>query len=73
MKAQIAFFWAYDVKYRVSKWRERAMTWIAWHLPHELVMWCAVRVGAHATMDRYGDQVVPELLFMDALKRWNDA
>lgn len=25
-------------------WRTRIAMWLAWHLPHELVYWCAVRV-----------------------------
>ncbi len=49
---------------------EKLWTWIAWRLPHTLVMWCAVRVGAHATQGQYSNQVVPDLLFIDALKRW---
>lgn len=43
---------------------------IAWAVPRKLAYWCAVRVGAHATQGQYGNQVVPELMFMDALKRW---
>jgi hypothetical protein len=43
---------------------------LAWLMPRSLVYWCAIRLGAHATQGKYSDQVVPELLFMDALKRW---
>lgn len=43
---------------------------LAWWMPRELVYWCMVRAGAYATTGKYSDQVVPELLFMDALKRW---
>ena len=43
---------------------------MAWKLPRKLVMWCAVRVVAHATTGVYGDQIVPELTAMDAIKRW---
>lgn len=43
---------------------------IAWMLPKRLVMWCAIRLGAHATQGAYSNQIVPELGFMDALKRW---
>lgn len=39
---------------------EKLTIWIAWKLPRRLVMWCAVRVHAHATLPPYGDQVVPE-------------
>lgn len=43
---------------------------IAWMLPRRLVYWCALRVGANATQGIYTAQVVPELTFMDVLKRW---
>jgi hypothetical protein len=43
---------------------------LAWLMPRSLVYWCAIRLGAHATQGQYSSQVVPELLFMDALKRW---
>lgn len=43
---------------------------LTWLFPRRLVMWCAIRVGAHATTGKYAEQVVPELRFMDALDRW---
>jgi hypothetical protein len=43
---------------------------IAWALPRRVVYWCAIRLGCNATQGPYGDQVVPDLLMMDALKRW---
>lgn len=43
---------------------------IAWLLPKRIVMRCAIRIGANATTGEYGNQVVPDLLFMDAMKRW---
>ena len=45
---------------------------LAWWFPRRLVLWCAVRVGAYATMGKYGDQIVSDLLFMDALERWDE-
>ena len=50
--------------------RERFYMWLAWHLPRELVKWCAVRVGASATAGEYSGQVVPDLTVLDALRRW---
>lgn len=44
--------------------------WVAWHLPKRVVMWAAMRLGAHATQGDYSSQVVPDLSFMDAVKRW---
>ena len=39
-------------------------------LPRNLVYFAAIRLGAFATCGKYGNQIVPELLFMDALSRW---
>ena len=50
---------------------EKIWIWIAWRLPKKLVMWCGYRIGAFATQGRYGDTIVPELGFMDAMKRWD--
>jgi hypothetical protein len=43
---------------------------IAFLLPRQLIYWCAIRLGAHATQGKWDTQIVPELKFMDALKRW---
>lgn len=43
---------------------------IAWLMPKWLVYFCTIRLGAFATTGKYGNTVVPELTFMDALKRW---
>lgn len=61
------------LRYHLSRERilERVCTAIAWRLPRRLVMWCAIRVIAHATQGPYSGQVVPELTAMDALKRWD--
>ena len=50
---------------------DRFCLWLAYRLPRRLVMWCAIRVGAHATQGQYSSQIVPELGFMDAIKRWD--
>ena len=63
--------WFWSIRYAVHTWPEKFMLWFVWKLPRKLVMWCAVRVGAHATTPPYGDTVVPELTFLDALKRWD--
>jgi hypothetical protein len=61
-----------DRRYLLAKRREKAVMWVAWHLPRTLVMWCYMRVATHATTGRYGGTVVPELTMMDAIKRWDD-
>lgn len=45
---------------------------LAYLLPRNLVMWCAIRIGDHATTGRYSTQIVPDLRFMDAIKRWEE-
>ncbi len=60
----------YSIAYRYHRLSERLLMAIAWALPKKLVMWCAVRVGAHATTGPYSGQIVPDLKFVDALDRW---
>ncbi|GLV28181.1 hypothetical protein TomTYG75_07050 [Sphingobium sp. TomTYG75] len=55
----------------MERFKERLAIRIAWLMPRWLVMWCAIRVGAHATTGQWGSQVVPDLKFMDALQRWD--
>ena len=43
---------------------------LAYWLPQRLVYWAAIRLGAYATCGKYGNTIVPDLRFMDALKRW---
>lgn len=54
----------------MGNWREKVVVWLAWHLPRSLVYWAAVRVVAHATTGRYGNEVVPAVVCVDALQRW---
>lgn len=61
-----------DRRYLAGKHGDAMVRKIAWRLPRRLVMWCYIRVGAHATTGRYENTVVPELSMMDALKRWDD-
>ena len=50
---------------------ERICMWIAWRLPRQIVYWCAIRLGAQATTGPYQDQVVPDLRFLEAIRRWH--
>jgi hypothetical protein len=61
--------WLY-LKWKISRMSEKALLFVVWKLPRKLVYWCAIRVMAHATQGQYGNQEVPALLAMDALKRW---
>lgn len=58
------------IKYYYRIVKEKIAIWIAWRLPRYLVMWCYMRVGAHATTGAFGNTIVPELSMMDAIKRW---
>jgi hypothetical protein len=44
---------------------------LAWMLPRRLVYWCTIRLGVHATQGSWSNQIVPDLNFIDALKRWD--
>ena len=61
--------WRCEVRKEVMK--EKVMMWIAWKMPKWLVYFCAIRLGANATTGKHGSQIVPDLNFMDALKRWS--
>ena len=39
-------------------------------LPRPLVYHCALRLFAHATTEQHSSTIVPELTFMEALRRW---
>lgn len=64
--------WRYLVAAWLGRIPDNLCMWLAWKLPSRLVMWSAIRVGAHATTGDYSGQDVPALTFMDALKRWPD-
>jgi len=55
----------------MHRFKEKLAMKIAWLLPKRVAMWAAIRVGANATQGEYSNQIVPELSFMDALKRWD--
>jgi hypothetical protein len=59
--------------HKLNRLAEKILLAIVWKLPKKLVYWCAIRVMAHATTGEYGDQITPELLATDALKRWETA
>ena len=52
--------------------KEKILMWLAWKMPTELVYWCSLRLGAYATQGEHGKTIVPELTFMDAIKRWEE-
>lgn len=60
----------HNIKYELSKRRERLLIWFVWRLPRGVAYWSTIRTGVHATQGEYSNQIVPDLLFMDVLKRW---
>lgn len=60
-----------DRHYEIYKRREFLVRWVAWHLPHELVMWCYMRVAAHATGMNYPNSNACDVGMMDAIGRWD--
>jgi len=51
---------------------EKLVMWMAWRLPRKVAYWAAIRVMANATQGRWSHQLVPDLLAMDALARWEE-
>lgn len=54
----------------IERFKEKLAIKAAQMLPRRLAYWAAIRLGAHATQGQFSNQVVSDLLFMDALKRW---
>lgn len=52
-----------------SRLPERFWMSVAWRLPRSLAYWATVRMGAEASTGQYSHQVVPEMTFLDVLKR----
>jgi len=55
----------------MSRNKEKLCRFVANILPRSIVYFCTIRLGVDATTGKYSNQVVPELTFMDALKRWD--
>lgn len=69
---RLKYLWL-DRRYLLNRRYEAFVRWIVWRLPRELVMWCYIRVAAHATTGKYANTTVPDLSMMDALQRWEKA
>lgn len=52
--------------------KEKFCRWLAWRMPRSLVMWCGIRIVAHATSGPYAEAVFPDPSAMDAIKRWEN-
>lgn len=70
-RQQFRAWWKYDVLHGWERKKEHALRVIVAHTPKRLVYFAAIRLGVNATTGKYSTQVVPDLTFMDALKRWD--
>lgn len=59
-----------DIRYIPKEYIRDHAQMAAWDLHPDIVYWCAIRLMAHATQGPYGNQIVPELNFIEALQRW---
>lgn len=72
--------WTWRQRARARWFDLRLARWRAWHdqlpsivaslLPRKVVYYASIRLGVHATTGQHSNQVVPDLTFLDALKRW---
>jgi hypothetical protein len=60
-----------ELRERRNRVREAAACKVAFHVPRSVAYWCAIRVMVNATNGAYSNQVVPDLLAIDALERWD--
>lgn len=49
--------------------RDKFMLWLARRIPRSIRYWCVIVAGAEASSGKYSDQIVPDMLYMDVLKR----
>jgi len=56
---------------RIEKFGEWLAQYIAFNLlPRRVTYWAAIRLGANAAVGEHQDQIVPDLMFTEALRRW---
>lgn len=46
--------------------------WFVKHLPKKLIYFCAMQMLIEATGGKYGNTVVPEITFVEAIKRYTE-
>jgi len=63
-------FWGVLFRMHRSEWTEIWLRWLVWLLPRKLVMWCAVRVMAHASTGPWGNEHPDSISMMTMLQRW---
>ena len=51
---------------------EKLYQWIAWKLPKRIAFWCFMRLCAHATQGKYGNDTPTNMTWETIIKRWKD-
>ena len=62
----------WNLRYSMHTWPDKFGCWTAHRMPRWLVKRCAVRLGVHAITGPHSKTVVPDLTYLDALKRWDE-
>lgn len=60
----------FEFKLMLKEMREMINIKIAWALPHQLVLWCFLRVAAYATQGKWGTENPDDVSVMQAIDRW---
>lgn len=61
----------HDLKHLPSNIMEKLEWQIAYMLPEKVAYFATIRVGAHATTGIHSSTCVPDMTFIEALKRWD--
>lgn len=64
-----AHAWRHYLRY--GQWKERLAIWIAWRLPKRIVLWAMIRVAAHATTGRWGNEHPGNVDYRKMHDRWS--
>jgi hypothetical protein len=60
------------VGYRIGRIPGNVMRWVVWKLPREMVLQCAIRVAAHATGGKWGNNNPSDVSIIQMMDRWGD-
>jgi hypothetical protein len=69
MKAYFSFLYL-KTKYDINRMIDNFYLWFVWKLPHKLVYWCGIRLGAHASTGQWGADNITTVKFFEVLNRW---
>ena len=67
--ATFCHVWAFRMTWRQKK--EKFWSWLSRRMPRVLVYHCTIRVGVHGTTGKHETTVVPDVTYMEILKRWD--